>query len=243
MISVKLLGGLGNQMFQYAYALALKERGYEVQLDKSALVEGTHREYSLGYFGIEAAYQDERIFSVYEAGMRYSPHHLAPVDGATMIGYWQSEKYFSNIRDKVLEAFKFEGVRVRHVHRIALHVRRQDYLDLQNFHGMPTLEYYREAVAYIRKRAAFNCPVTVFSDDTAWCSENFPADFDICVGRNKYEDLKLMASCDYHVIANSSYSWWGAWLGPQKLVVAPKQWFSDPCVDATDIVPEGWVRL
>jgi hypothetical protein len=242
MITVKLLGGLCNQLFQAAYAIALMDRGYQVQLDRSALVEGTHREYSLGYFGIDAA-QSCSDHHVYENGMRFNPEYLNPRDPSTMVGFWQSEKYFENIADKVRNTFEFKGPRTRYVDTIALHVRRQDYVDLQHFHGMPSLDYYREAVAYIRRKVGKPAPVLVFSDDRQWCKENLPSDFVISEGKDKYEDLKMMASCDYHVIANSSFSWFGAWLGPQKLVVAPKRWFSDPSMDYSDIVPERWIKL
>src|SRR6266702_2959197 len=174
MITVKLLGGLGNQMFQAAYALALENQGYTVQLDHSSLIEGTHREYSLGYFGIKAEGRSNGR-EVYESGMRYNSSYLEPTDDSTMIGYWQTEKYFENITDKIRRKFDFQGIRVRYVNTIALHVRRQDYVGLEHFHGMPSLEYYREAVAYIRRRTASNCHVLVFSDDKQWCRENLPS--------------------------------------------------------------------
>src|ERR1700686_2310415 len=98
MITVRLLGGLGNTLFQYAYGLALREMGYEVQYDRSSLVEGTHREYSLGYFGIEAATERSGPF-FYESSLRYNKANLSPVDPSTMVGYWQSEKYFVNISE------------------------------------------------------------------------------------------------------------------------------------------------
>lgn len=241
MITVKLLGGLGNQMFQAAYALALKEKGYQVQLDRSSLVEGTHREYSLGYFGIEAV-QEATGPHDYERSLRYDSNHLCPPDPSTLIGYWQSEKYFANISEKVRTVLKFQDFGPD-LNAIAIHVRRQDYVDLQHFHGMPGLDYYREGIAYIRKKTGFNLPVRVFSDDHQWCVENLPSDFTIMNGGNKYEDLKLMAACDYHVIANSSYSWWGAWLSRDRITVAPKAWFSDPNVDYSDIMPERWVKM
>src|SRR5579859_774010 len=166
MITVKLLGGLGNQMFQAAYALALEERGYQVQLDKSSLIAGTHREYSLGYFGIKAG-SESGARQVYETGMRYNPSYLEPTEDVTMVGYWQSEKYFENMADKIRKKFDL-GFRVQYANTIALHVRRKDYVNLQHFHGMPSLEYYQEAVAYIRRKAGFHCPVIVFSDEPQW---------------------------------------------------------------------------
>jgi hypothetical protein len=242
MITVKLLGGLGNQMFQAAYALALESRGYAVQLDRTALIEGTHREYSLGYFNAKAeGWSNGR--EVYEDGMRYNPSYLEPTDGCTMIGYWQSEKYFIDIADKVRGKFKFPEISPRMPYHIAIHVRRQDYVGLQHFHGIPGINYYREGVANIRRAVGANLQVLVFSDDHSWCRENLPSNFQIVDGGNKYDDLRMMSECYYHVIANSSFSWWGAWLGGQRMVVAPKQWFSDPSVDYSDIVPESWTRI
>ncbi len=162
-----------------------------------------------------------------------------------MVGYWQTEKYFVDISEKIRAAFTFQGNPATHtdLDAIAIHVRRQDYVGLQHFHGMPTLDYYREGIAEIRRAARRMLPVRVFSDDHRWCQENLPPDFTIMNGGNKYEDLKLMAACDYHVIANSSFSWWGAWLSRDRMTVAPKQWFSDPNTDYSDIVPERWVKL
>src|SRR5579859_4216094 len=182
MITVKLLGGLGNQLWQRAFGLALEARGYEVQFDKSSLVEGTHREYSLGYFGVTAIISTQDVARVYENGLRFNSDYLSPRDPSMMIGYWQSPKYLENITDKVRKTFTFKGVPVRYVNTIAVHVRRQDYVGLQHFHGMPSLEYYREAVAHIRRQTGYNCPVIVFSDDPQWCFENFPSDFQIANG-------------------------------------------------------------
>lgn len=243
MITVKLLGGLGNQMFQYAFALALKSKGYQIRLDKSSMVEGTHREYSLSYFGVKAV-EDNPLPRMYEKGMRFNPENLQPSDPCTMIGYWQSEKYFADIANQVHGAFRFQDpYTVQFGPNIAVHVRRQDYVNLQQFHGLQTLDYYREGVAYIRRKAGLLLNVLVFSDDPQWCKENFPGDFTIVESNSKYEDLKLMSACDYAVIANSSFSWWGAWLSRQRMVIAPKQWFTDPMMDYTDIVPERWVKL
>jgi len=240
MITVKLMGGLGNQCFQRAYGLALEDHGYRVRFDKSALQSGTAREYSLGYFGVEAGnFPNTNI--LYEKGLRYDPDYLCPPDNSTVVGYWQSAKYFSSVANKVKQAFKFKTPRAV-LSQIALHVRRQDYVGLQHFHGMPSIEYYREAVAHIRREVGMLVPVVVFSDDRGWCRENLP-DFPVYEGKDKYDDLQEMASCEYAVIANSSFSWWGAWLGPQKLVVAPKKWFADPSIDSTDIIPERWVKL
>jgi hypothetical protein len=247
MITVKLMGGLGNQMFQYAYGLALKERGYEVQYDRSKLIEGTIREYSLGHFGIEAVNNggphEGAQSEIYEGNLNYKASYLEPYDPSTLIGYWQTEKYFSDIAAKVRKAFTTQFTGVTMSKYIAVHVRRQDYLGLQNFHGMPTMDYYNEAIEYIRRNGNAAHKVIIFSDDPEWCKENFPKSYLVSDGTSKIADLSLMSACAYQVIANSSFSWWGAWLGPQKIVVAPKVWFADPNIDYSDIVPERWVKL
>lgn len=241
MITILLRGGMGNQMFQAALALALKHRGYDVQLNKSAMAEGTHREYSLGYFGIEANASNQPPY-FNETSLKYDPVRLSPPDPCTMVGYWQSEKYFLPIANHVRHLFRFKRF-VPPLHCIAVHVRRQDYVGLQHFHGMPSIDYYREGVKCIRQQVRTSLPVNVFSDDPQWCRENFPSDFHVIEGNSKYDDMALMAAHDCHVIANSSFSWWGGWLGPQNIVVAPKQWFTSPNPDASDIVPERWIKI
>jgi hypothetical protein len=256
MITVKLLGGLGNQMFQLAFAMALENNAYEVQLDRSALVERTHREYSLDCFGaIHLGVETGPRLT--EQGMRFKEGYLNPPDPVTMVGYWQSEKYFKHIARVVRQRFSFRKPlsrqrpevseiwdKIYRSNSIAVHVRRQDYVNLQAFHGMPSIEYYHQGIKYIRERIQ-DPRVFVFSDDREWCYDNFPKDFTVVRGTDKYEDLQLMSACDHAVIANSSFGWWGAWL-QQKLggiVVAPKQWFAEPSVDSSDIVPERWIKL
>ena len=235
------MGGMGNQMFQAAYALALKHRGYSVQFDKSMMVEGTHREYSLDYFGTIAFGVPEGP-QIYEKSLRYDPANLFPTDPCTMVGYWQTEKYFQTSVN-VREVFKFKNPVPSLDRRIAVHVRRQDYVGLQHFHGMPDMDYYFKGIQYIQQQVSQTLGVSVFSDDPQWCRENFPKGCEVVEGNSKYDDMALMAAHDYHIIANSSFSWWGAYLGPQKLVVAPKQWFTTPTVDSTDLVPERWIKL
>jgi hypothetical protein len=242
MITIKLMGGLGNQMFQRAFGMALENQGYTVRYDLFALKEGTHREYSLGYFSdLPISRQEGPI--VKEEGAGFNPAYLNPPDTCTMVGYWQSEKYFLPIAYEVREAFRFRGIHPPLSNAIAIHVRRGDYVDLQQFHGMPDINYYREGVAHIRRRAGELLKVLVLSDDLPWCRENLPTDFTVVENANKYEDMKVMAACGFNVIANSSFSWWGAWLGGQRIVVAPKQWFADAAMDSKDIVPEHWVKL
>ena len=260
MITVKLLGGLGNQLFQWAYASALSSRGYEVRLNKDSLVENTHREYSLGFLGSQP-FGDADNPRLSEGSMRFDEQYLNPPIPATMFGYWQTEKYFKPIekfvRHKINtglwpekttlvgKAFASAYSVIYRSISIAVHVRRQDYVGLQSFHGMPSVDYYKAAVKQIQCQI-LPSKVFVFSDDREWCLENLPREWNVVDGTNKYEDLKLMSSCKHAVLANSSFSWWGAWLGDNqagRIVVAPKQWFADPNVDSSDIVPDRWIKI
>ena len=259
MITVQLLGGMGNQMFQCAFAQALQAKGYAVQLDKSMLITGNPhppiREYSLDAFG-EIPFGNPEGDTIRERSSRYSPENLSPRDPSTMLGYWQSEKYFKDIENEVRTSFTFrnrlsnyalETIReIENSDSIAIHVRRTDFFDHLAFHGMPTLDYYRESIRLIRSYYP-NTKAFVFSDDRQWCRENFPGDFRIVEGRTKHEDLQLMSLCNHIVLANSTFSWWAAWLGDTKarrIVIAPKNWFAPSSgVDTTDIVPERWMRL
>jgi Glycosyl transferase family 11 len=189
--------------------------------------------------------------------MRYDEKNLSPADPSTIYGYFQSEKYFKGVEKDIrkvvcLDSFAScispTGIyeEICDSNSVAIHVRRQDYVSLQHFHGMPPIEYYREGIRFISQKIGMESKVFVFSDDKQWCRENFPSTFCIVDGTNKYEDLYLMSLCRHVIVANSSFSWFGAWLGDSRnsrIIVAPKHWFADPSVDDSDIVPETWVRI
>jgi hypothetical protein len=255
MIVIRLLGGLGNTLFQRAYGLALETRGYEVAFDKSALVEGTHREYSLGAFDVPVIFAKPSPYgkTFYERSLRFDQKMLDLPDDCTVVGYFQTEKYFSYMQTSVREHFNITCTVSQHAldirqsmnsNSVFLHVRRQDYVGLQHYHGMPDAAYYKRALAEIQSKVS-DARVYVFSDDRDWCLQNFMA-YEVVQGTSKYEDLWLMSCCQHAILANSSFSWWGAWLGdnkPFRTVVAPKQWFADPSVDSSDIIPDRWVKI
>lgn len=257
MITVKLLGGLGNQLFQWAYGYALTERGYDVEYDTSAYIGNAHRQYWLSPVVGNLKHGDHSWREVYEGSHIFHPEALTPSDGSKMIGYWQTEQYASLIADKIRNDINVRWMNnllkdyAREVEQeiyrqpsIFLHVRRQDYVNLQHFHGLVSVEYYREAVKTIRSQY-HDTKVFVFSDDHAWCRENLPRDFFFVDKTNMWEDLRLMASCKHAVLANSSFGWWGSWLGDNQLgrtVIAPKKWFVSPDVDDRDLIPSRWIR-
>jgi len=256
---VRLHGGLANQMFQYAFGESVgATRQEEVLYNRhgperfSALNVKTIK-FSPEYGPVfnDVGHFDERTYSV--------PR------GTSFVGYWQTEKYFNEAT--VRQELSFKDNPSDESRRVAdsiaqadkrsafLHVRRGDYIfDYnQRFHGMPTMRYYNEAVERIRAHKE-NARLFVFSDDPEWCLENFPNDF-MVVRHNKivnrdtpgreHEDIWLMSLCHHGAIANSSFSWWGAWLGtqPDKLIFAPKRWFTNTQADSRDIVPERWTKL
>lgn len=245
MITVKLMGGLGNQMFQRAYGLALSRAGYNVAFNRTTLVQ-PGRAYALDEFeSLPIVINDDP--AIHEQGIRFQASMLSPRDGSVMVGYWQSEKYFSHVAKEVRSAFRFRREAVPSNNTIAVHVRRGDYVNLQHFHGMPARDWYLRAVDTIMLHKGYDMMVCVVSDDNQWCRDNLPKHWRIVGGLDKYHDMQTLATCEHVVISNSSFSWWGAWLGdgdPSRAVIAPKHWYANPAMqDDEDVVPERWIRL
>lgn len=183
-------------------------------------------------------------------------------DGVCLFGYWLSERYFKDAEPLIRAEFTVrhppEGENTRLAARIqatasvSLHVRRGDYSDnehVNRIHGTCSAEYYARAVAYVTARVPAPC-FFVFSDDLDWARRHVPLPYPTEYvahnqGQKSYEDLRLMSLCRHHVIANSGFSWWGAWLDPraEKIVCAPKRWFADASYDSADVIPESWVSL
>lgn len=178
-------------------------------------------------------------------------------------GYFQSERYFAAIEQTLRTDLSFTAPpsqanvrmadRIRGGPSVSLHIRRGDYVSsakARSTHGAPELGYYRRALEEIRTRSGRDAVVYLFSNDPDWVRENMRLDAELAPvaindGRTAYEDLRLMSLCDHHVIANSTFSWWGAWLNPSenKIVIAPEQWFASPKLSNPDITPAGWLRL
>lgn len=174
-----------------------------------------------------------------------------------LTGYFQSEFYFKTIESKLRNTLQFKTKVKNHMadkimecNSVSLHVRRGDYVinpDVGFFHGLCSLQYYQNAIHYIADRQS-DPHFFIFSDDISWAREylklSFPAYF---IEGSEAEDLQLMGLCKHNIIANSSFSWWGAWLNThdQKIVISPKRWFADEKAESesSTIVPETWIRL
>lgn len=284
-VVVRLMGGLGNQMFQYAAGRTLAARlGVTLVLDIADCQADPRRRYELdrlqtvcriadfdirGCFSKRAGLLSrvaKRILSrldprVYrEPGFSYDPGVRMLAAPVYLDGYWQSEKYFSDIADTLRREFtpaeplsEANAALARRIgaeNAVSLHVRRGDYVSdptTAAFHGLCSLDYYRRAVDHV-SRAVADPHFYLFSDDPDWVRKNLSLGHPCTVvdgnPDNGVADMALMRTCSHHIIANSSFSWWGAWLGqnPGKIVVAPGHWFKEPR-DTRDLIPEQWVTL
>ncbi len=196
-----------------------------------------------------------------ENGFEFEPSVLDSPDNTYLDGYWQSYRYFEDcaplIRAELSPIAAF-GVKdeevaglIARANAVSVHVRRGDYVTHQTaaeYHGLCSLEYYKTALAHI-SRHVIQPHFFVFSDDTAWTRENLPLPGQVTFVEHNgaataFQDLRLMSLCDHQIIANSSFSWWGAWLNtrPEKIGVSPKQWFVDQR-NIQSLTPDSWIRL
>jgi hypothetical protein len=288
MVIVRLTGGLGNQMFQYAAGRALADRlGAELLLDTRAFEHAfalkayTRRGYALAPFKLRATVASPADLEdwpswVVEVGMRlrlvrpllrrwhfepaitYDPSVRTLRQPVCLVGYWQSERYFIDSADAIRADFTLRHPLVeanakllelaRSSGSVGLHVRRGDFVSLDSaaeMHGLCSIDYYRRAIALVRNRVP-HCHYLVFSDDPQWARAELPLDSPtVFVTRNAETpelDLTLMSACKHHIIANSSFSWWAAWLGysPEQIAVAPVPWYANPKYDARDLAVARW---
>lgn len=292
MVISYILGGLGNQMFQYAAgrALALATRqpfrldlsdfgtykphqGFEIERVFPAPVQVADRADVWDVLGWRSGRLTRRMLKqvrslrLHGTCLAIEPHFqywpgLMEHDGSCyLMGYWQSERYFQAFEPAIREDFCFrrplEGQNrniaecMREGQSVSLHVRRTDYLSHKKTAKVMAVQdegYYRRASEYL-SRTLDSPEYYIFSDDMDWVREHLgflpnAVLIDHNHGADSYQDMQLMSCCRHHVIANSSFSWWGAWLNPapDKIVIAPRTWFCNG-FDDTDLVPSRWMRL
>lgn len=250
MVTAHLTIGLGNNLFQIAAALAASV------VDNDTCIFPTW-EYDKA-FSVPADMLVNDITSpnnvtYHEPHFHYSPIPSAGGNTLALDGYFQSEKYFSNIAERTRDLFSpslYVKTRLREYEKmlsplVSIHVRRGDYLNLQQFHPVQPLDYYILAISRFRSDQKF----MIFSDDIPWCKTAFgslpnPERFLYPALHTDYMDLHMMSMCHAgHIIANSSFSWWGAWLDSSlSPVYAPRNWFgpSFSCNDTKDLIPDRW---
>lgn len=290
-IIIKLCGGLGNQMFQYAMGRALSLRSKQsLKFDTSwfSNMEGyTPRKFQLDVFPVHynpaaqkeidsliyakenylhyifrTVFHKQRSFAkayIKEPCFTYCKDIKNISFPVYLDGYWQSEKYFSDYRQQILQDFTFPPLPAESCHlaskilatpdAVSLHVRRGDYVSnskKEGIHNICSQKYYNESLLYIKKHT--NKPhIFVFSDEPEWCKSNletfnFPTTVvDLHNEKTCYHDMHLMTLCKHHIIANSSFSWWGAWLSQKGIICAPKQWFVQKKLREQNPCPENWI--
>lgn len=281
-------GGLGNQLFQYATARRIAEKtGQDLVLDahwfENPRRGETPRKLELEKYALPlrvATYSEQQRWRFlrgriggklsFLSGLALLKEQGSAVDRRLfstrgkcyLLGYWQSEKYFSDIRDVLIKELRpvlppspdDEAVMVKMScsNSISLHVRRGDYVSSKSaasYHGVCSLAYYNKAVLHMKDQLGSDIRFFVFSDDPNWVKENLKLDADVVyVSHNSpsdaFQDIRLMSACKHHILANSSFSWWGAWLGEWRdgLVIAPSQWYASG-KETPDLLPREWLKI
>lgn len=214
--------------------------------------------------GIRKLYEMDKEFCfMKENDLDFHEEILSLPDNSYLDGYWQNEKYFLDIAEIISSEFSFvkppsvinqKLIRdFQKCNSVSLHIRRGDYVSNQRnrkIHGILPVEYYRKTLNLIEEKV-IDPHIFVFSDDLPWARDNIKTNLPLhFISHNKleknFEDLRLMSNCKHHIIANSSFSWWGAWLSgnKNKLVIAPLKWFSDEKMNNRQtIVPDNWIKI
>ena len=282
MIISQIIGGLGNQMSQYAFGryLSLKHNT-ELKIDITGYEWYKTQPYLLNNFNIcaEEATKSEiqslksnRVLAklgitkpsyVLERDMVFNKSYKDTKNNSYLEGAWGSELYFKEIEDTIRKDFTIKkplDVTNKHIVHViknmssaaSVHFRRGDYVtdkEANKIHGTCSIEYYTKALDYIYDNINPQVCAVIFSDDIDWVKNNFHPNFphifiDTNDVYNGYKDMYLMSLCKHHIIANSSFSWWGAWLGtnPNKIVITPKKWFNADYNTST-LLPDGWITI
>lgn len=266
---ITLQGGLGNQMFQYAFSCAMRRKApWRIWL------------YDYRYCSAHQGFELTRIFTVnrfvfsltnrlirsrlrawmspcfteIEDELPYEQWMDYPQNWTRYTGYWQTEKYFKNIEPLIRKAFRFREDLLNLLTRqmasqcanggayVSLHIRRGDYLTINNGAAVLPLTYYRKAIEMMNTKLS-NPTYMFFSDDMQWVKDNIHVSNAIYVdwntGKDSWQDMYLMAQCNHNIIANSSFSWWGAWLNnhSDKIIIAPTP------KTKGDFIPDQWIQI
>jgi len=257
MLTCRLQGGLGNQMFQIAatYGIAKKqnlEAKFNLDYCHTPAQGNEANKYDKTFFKLLPRFEGQGGITNVINEMGFSYNKITPKDNSILNGYFQSDKYFkeykNDLRNRIfyidevkMEEFDeyIDGI-VGEEDITAVHVRRGDYMNLTDFHAPCSVEYYKEATERIGGNFIF------VSDDIEWCKENFKGDnIYFSPYTEELDDLYLIMACNNQIIANSSFSWWGAYLSDwDGTVIAPKKWFGPKGPqDTQDLIPNNWIKI
>lgn len=286
---VRIAGGLGNQMFQYAFLRSLEKHygetvladirhfdskimhnGFELQdifnIDCAIADNGQISQYSRNLKSYRISRVIRKIFPnkktefVEISSSKFNPEVFSHNDKVYFEGYWQCEKYFLEIENIIRTDFTFAQpltsenrdfiCKSQNYDTVSVHIRRGDYLKHPLYKGICDLSYYSESIKYIKNKVQSPYFV-IFSNDITWCKEHIlpllnddrHTFVDWNTGSESYNDMRIMSHCSHNIVANSSFSWWGAWLNnnPNKIVIAPKCW--DNKSKEHDILCKSWILI
>ena len=257
-VSTRLMGGLGNMMFQIATSYSISLRDKKEMMCDIRDMQIPHKPYTFYtnniFRNIKFSNDLINLSHLGEGGFHYTP--IPKIEGnVKLIGHFQSEKYFIEHKNEILKLFEIDDITKNYLlekygeilnqDTCSIHVRRGDYLGLQNHHPIQPIEYYQKAINIIGKENHF----LIFSDDIKWCEENFSflKNKTFVSDNLDYEDLYLMSMCNNNILANSTFSWWGAWLNKNKnkQVIIPSKWFgvSNLHLNTNDLYCNKWIKL
>ena len=275
---VIMRGGLGNQMFTYAFYTMLRQKfRLSIILYESAHCFNAHNGFELP--DVFPKVENKRTYKFYHRLQKcYTQYvtrflfrrviecnavdyyyNLKEIKFPFLVyeGYWQSESYFSQIRNKIIQLFQFDekklsekskaiSLDISNENSISIHVRRGDYLQNEELGNICSLQYYQTAINIIKQKIR-NPRFYLFTDDRKWVIDNFKFVEYILIDWNlkqeSWQDMYLMTKCRHNIIANSSFSWWGAWLNqnPNKIIISPQKWFNKKV--APNITPITWLKI
>ena len=268
------LGRLGNQLFQFSATIGVaKMRGFSpvFPIENSRIFRKTGpidpvtgqrlgtrcellecfdlpEEFFVNSSSIQTAHR------FHETDFNYNPSIQTISDGTDLFGYFQNERYFLNVRNDLLDILKFKKQHkieandflssLNKKDMVSVHIRRGDYLHLPDLHPLCTVDYYNQAIDFLSEQKS---NFLIFSDDIQWAKENIKTPNPVYVEiKNPYVELYLMTRCNHHIIANSSFSWWGAWLSTKEgqRVIAPSKWFGESMnKDSSGIYCKKWTVI
>lgn len=268
MIFISLKGGLGNMLFQIAAGISFAKR---LQTDMCLINLNSHLEYlnadnvyqpqlnhSLEYLKLNQFKKFNKTsnsenFPSVKINYPFCYIDTLPQDNCLVNGFFQSEKFFINEKEHILEDFKptkeieieLSKYDFSNFKTTSIHVRRGDYLKFPDLHTVQKIEYFKEAIRLTKNKTD---KYVIFSDDIDWCKTVFVGnEFYFVENEKDYVEIYLMSLCDNNIISNSSFSWWGAWMNSNKnkIVIAPEKWFGpkDPSLIDKDIIPKEWIKI
>lgn len=285
---VNIIGGLGNQLFQYAFALSLQQafssedvkictkgfkgyplhNGYElddifdIKIPKASIGDLCKVAYPfLNYrmWQFASHYLPQRSTMIHEKEIDGSFNFNLVSDKSFFDGYWGSPKFIEKYRNIIKDAYVFPDIKssknidvlkfINNQPTAFIHVRRGDYLTNKSFCGICDEQYYKKAIEYLKIKHNYR-QYLIFSNDIEWCinslsyylSGSSTIFVDWNTGKDSYIDMQLMSECDAGVIANSTFSWWGAWLGNLNVIIRPRHWTNNQ-QNRIDIFPSSWISV